>query len=261
VRRRTRLAVAALAIVIAGCGEEDEGGPAADPATFTVLQPTRSGSFFGGDGDYELVLRGVGGTTAIGADSAVPGGSAGAVATSALARRPEDLLGPPPWPATIGGAEVLPQAFSLELSSPEYDGVRQELRFDATVTAGLPETPPPSFGAATVEISSTLAAGSLSGAVVSAGGVEEETGTPIEGALVEVSVAGEGVATALTDTDGAFEIGPLPDTTYVVLAGKPGYARERRPTGIGDEPELQLVPMDGAPTLPPEGDSTGSISE
>jgi hypothetical protein len=269
VRTRGKLAAAiavtaALLPAAAGCGDEDEDGEdagSAAPAAFTLTQPTRAGSFFGAGPDYELILRGVGGAASIGAEGSAPGGSAGAIAASALARDPEALLGPPPWPATLAGAEVLPQAFELELTAPEYDGTRLQLSFDATPTAGLPERPPSSFGAATLTISSTLPSGSLTGTVTSAGSSTEPTGTPLGGALVEVRLGGRGLATALTEPDGSFEVGPLPDAEYELVASLPAYERDRVPSTIGTGSDLVLIPVGGAPTVPPEEGSGSGISE
>jgi hypothetical protein len=262
------LAVAlAFAAGLAGCGDEDDRDGGEEAPAFTVSQPTRSGSFFGvpEQGEVELVLRGVGGAAAIGAEGAEPGGSAGAVATSALARDPELLLGPEPWAATIGGAEVLPQSFELELSAPAYDGVRQELRFDATVVSGQPERPPASFGAATLTITSSLPSGSLSGAAVSAGSTTEETGTRLAGALIEVRLGGKGIATAVTGADGSFRVGPLPEGDYEIVGSLPGYERDRAAVGLtggGSDPvELSLVPVGGTESVPPEDAGSPSISE
>lgn len=248
-KARTKLAalalVFALGSLLAGCGSGADGdGETAPPAAFTVVQPARSGSFFPGrEGTYELILRGVGGAASIAAEGGEPGGAAGAIATSRLAREPEALLGPGPWAATVAGAEVLPQAFELQLSRPVYDGVRQELSFRADLVSGLPERPPPSFGAATLTIGSNLPSGSLEGAVTSAGSSTEAQGTPLGGALVEVRVGGKGLATAITDPGGSFAIGPLPDVEYELVASLPGYERDRLTATIAAETSLSLVPV------------------
>jgi hypothetical protein len=237
----------ALAPVLVGCGDDGAGtgSTAAAVAPPTFIQPARAGSFLGGSGpQQELILRGVGGAAAVGAEGSGGGGAAGAVATSVLVRRAHQLLGPEPFEATLAGAEVLPQRYSLELRNPRYDGVRQELTFDATILGGNPELAPPSFGASTLTIASSLPGHELAGTVT---GIDPsdpaDEGEPLGGALVTASIGGLGLATAETGADGSFSIGPLPAGSYEVEADERGYELDRaeRSLPAPSEPlELEL---------------------
>jgi len=239
-------ALACTAFALAGCGggDDDSAEPAASvPPTF--IQTARSGSFFGGNGAKQtLVLRGVGGAAAFGAEGSGAGGSAGAIATAVLVRRAHQLLGPEPLQATLSGAEVIPQRYELELEHPRYDGVRQELSFDARIVDGSPELAPPSFGAATLTIGSSLPGYELTGSVDSLEpGLEQQQGEPLADALITVSLDGLGLVTATSDADGNFSVGPLPAGSYEVEASKRGYRldREERTLPPGsDALELEL---------------------
>ena len=245
-------ALACLAALVAGCGA-DEGASetARSSAPLSFIQTARSGSFLGGNGAKQtLVLRGVGGAAALGAEGSGAGGSAGAIATAVLIRRAHQLLGPQPLQATLSGAEVIPQRYRLELERPRYDGVRQELSFDARIVGGSPELAPPSFGAATLTIGSNLAGYELKGSVRSVQpGLEQQQGEPLADALVTVSLDGLGLVTATSDADGNFSVGPLPAGSYVVEASERGYRLDRaaRTLPPGSEPlELDLEAEEGS---------------
>jgi hypothetical protein len=178
------------------------------------------------------------------AEGSGAGGSAGAIATPILVRRAHELLGPEPLQATLSGAEVIPQRYELELSRPRYDGVRQELSFDAVIVDGSPELPPGSFGAATLTIGSSLPGYQLTGTVRALEpGLEAQAGDPLDGALVSVSLGGLGLVTARSEADGSFTVGPLPAGSYEVEATKSGYssARSERSLPPGSDPlDLEL---------------------
>ncbi len=84
----------------------------------------------------ELVLRGVGAVRARRRGAAVAAAPRARSPPPILFRRRHELLGPDPLRATLAGAEVIPQRYDLELRSPRYDGVREELSFDARIVAG-----------------------------------------------------------------------------------------------------------------------------
>jgi hypothetical protein len=239
--RRARVAglltaLALLVLAATGC-DDDESGVEGDGAPATFVQPARSGSFLGTGPASELVLRGVGGASAIAAEG-TGAGAAGAIATAKLFRAAPDLLGPEPWRATIAGAEVGPQRYSLLLSRPRYDPVLGAIRYRVQVEGGLPERPPASFGAATLTLASGLEPATLAGRVTSA-----EGGEPVAGALVDIGSAGPGLLTAQSEADGSFEVGPLPAGSYEVEASAPGYERDAvevtLPDGTGAELSLQ----------------------
>lgn len=235
-----RLFVLAVAVLAAaGCGDGadgvEEGG---EPATF--VQVARSGSFLNTGPAIELVLRGVGGASAIAAEGTGGEGAAGAIATAKLFRADPDLLGPEPWRATLAGAEVGPQRYALLLSRPRYDPVLGSIRYRVEIEGGLPERPPASFGAATLTLASGLEPGTLAGSVSSA-----ENGEPLPGALISVGSPGPGLLAAQSGTDGSFEVGPLPAGRYEVEASAPGYEREAVEATVPDTggPELTLRPV------------------
>ncbi len=241
-----RCSAAAAAALITGCGGDDgtsDEAPVSVPLTF--IQTARSGSFLGGNGAKQtLVLRGVGGAAALGAEGSGGGGSAGAIATAVLVRRAHQLLGSEPLQATLTGAEVIPQRYRLELTNPDYDGVRQELSFDATILDGNP-------GAGAAELRrgdaddriehSRLPADRNVSAVDPS--VEGDEGEPLDGALISVSLGGLGLATAQSNADGSFSLGPLPAGSYVVEGSERGYRLDRadRTLPPGSDPlELEL---------------------
>jgi len=258
-RHRTTRPLPALAValiagaaLIAACGGDDSDAQAPAPAPATFIQTARSGSFLGGNGAHQtLVLRGVGGAAALGAEGSGGGGSAGAIATPVLIRRAHQLLGPEPLQATLTGAEVLPQRYGLELRNPRYDGIREELTFDAVILGGNPELAPPSFGAATLTIGSNLPGYQLTGSVEAVDpSVADDPGEPLEGALISVSLGGLGLVTAQTEADGSFSVGPLPAGDYVVEASKSGYKLDRAERSLppGSDPlELELKAEEQVP--------------
>ncbi len=255
VRRGQRIRVAAVSCIglalagalAAGCGGSKDGTGGADadqagPLTFIV--PARAGSFLRTGPRPQLVLRGVGGAVALGAEGSGGGGSAGAIGTAALIEHADALLGPEPVRATLAGAEVVPQRYDLELRNPHYSAIREELSFDAKVVAGSPDPPPGSFGSATLTIASSLPGYELAGSVRERDpSTAETTPQPLAGALVTVRLGRLGIATAESGADGGFAVGPLPAGSYEVGASLAGYKADSQ-TGTlppGDSPlELGL---------------------
>lgn len=243
---RPALVLPALAVAVAlgGCGGDDaEPAPDSDSGAaepVRLIQSARSGSFLGGSGgELHLVLRGVGGTTTL--DAAGPdGGAAGAIATAKLLRDAGTLLGPEPLRARLSGAEVEPLGYSLLLSDGSYNAGVGAITYRAEVEAGQPDLPPGSFGAATLTIDSGLPAETLAGTVVEAGGER-----PLAGALISVEVGGLGIATVPADSEGRFELGPLPAGSYRVEATLSGYERDAAvlelPASV--PPRLELTPI------------------
>ena len=241
------IAVAALTWTGAGCGGDDGSGGddapvAAEPVR--LIQTALSGSFLGsGDGELQLVLRGVGGSTAIAA--AGPGGApAGAISTARLLRAGEAVLGPEPLRATLSGAEIDPLGYDLLLSEGSYDARVGAIAYRAEIESGQPELPPGSFGAATLVIESGLEPQTLSGSVAAATGDGGEE-PPLEGALVAVEFDGLGIATTRTAADGSFELGPLPAGSYGVEATLDGYERDATELELPttEPPRLLLTPI------------------
>ncbi len=222
------------ALGIAACG--DEGGAESTPAKaveepITVTQTARSGSFLERGGKLELILRGVGGTSAIGVD--------GAVATAKLVRETPALLGPEPISATLSGAEVNPQRYRLRLSEASYDGRFETLTYRAEIDAGQPERPQASFGASTLTLESNLAPAGVGGVVRSA------DGTPLAGALISAQLSGLDLFTALSDDSGRFQLGPIPPGNYHLEASLGGFERDSTQVAVPaeQEPAFELVPI------------------
>ncbi len=237
----------AFATLLVGCGGSDGGDHGEQDRTGppTFIETTRAGSFLDTRGHLTLVLRGVGATTALGAEGSGQGGSAGAIATADLFRRRHELLGPDPLRATLAGAEVIPQRYDLELRNAHYDSFREELSFDARIVSGAPKPPPGSFGAATLTIASSLPGFELAGTVHErTAGPTGQEGGPLGGALIAVHVGRLGIATASSLGDGSFSLGPLPAGSYAVDASLDGYRRDSatRTLPSGTEPlDFQLV--------------------
>jgi hypothetical protein len=238
------IAVASLAV--AGCGSDDEGAASTSDEPVRMIETARSGSFLpdGEDGELRLVMRGVGGTTAIAASS--PGeGPAGAISTAKLLREAATLLGPEPLEAELTSAEIEPLGYSLLLSDATYDPRIGAITWRAEVVSGQPELPPGSFGAATLAIESGAEAATLTGTAIMPASGEKGGGSPLAGALVSVELDGLGIATARTDEEGRFELGPLPAASYRVEATLAGYVRDDAQVELpgSDPPELELVPI------------------
>lgn len=231
-------AVTLLAALIAGCGGGDAEQERTEPAPPSFVQAARSGSFIASGADAELVLRGVGGASAIGAQSG--GRSAGAIATAKLLRATPELLGEEPWPATLAGAEVGPLSYSLLLDRPRYDAVLGAVRYRVEVEGGGPERPPASFGAVTLTLVSNLEGATLAGRVEAADG-----SGPLEGALVSAGGPGPGLVSTSSAADGRFAIGPMPAGAYEVEASAPGFERQSAELTIpgGGEASLALEPI------------------
>lgn len=240
-QRRRRLlpaAFAAAALLLAGCGDGGDGGGEEEGEPVTFVQAARSGSFLGEGAGSELVLRGVGGATAV-SPAGDGDGSAGAIATAKLFRFAPRLLGEAPWRATLSGAEVGRQSYELLLAEPRFDGVLGAVRYRVEGTEGLPERPPASFGAATLTVFSSLDGASLSGRVSSA-----EDGAPLAGALVSAGAEGPGLVAVRADEEGRFRLGPLPPGSYELEASSPGFetAGERVAIPAGEGAALALEP-------------------
>lgn len=233
------LGSAALAIAACGADQGAEGPTQSSP--LSLSQSARSGSFLGSGDELELVLRGVGGATSLGAEASGGGGAAGALPTAKLPRLAERLLGPEPYAATLAGAEVGAQRYSLELRDPRYDGVLGAIRYRAAVVAGAPERPPGSFGAATLTLGSSLPAETLGGDVTSSAG-----GAPLGGALITVELSGSGLITALSGADGSFRAAPLPAGSYRLSAALAGYEPDAADVTLPGAPaSLELEPIEG----------------
>jgi hypothetical protein len=246
--RRHLAAIAVLpalaATALAACGSDDGEEPAAAAEPVRMIENARSGSFLrNSEGELELVLRGVGGTTAI--DAGAPGGGpAGAISTAKLLRDAPALLGSDPLEAELTSAEIEPLGYSLTLSDGAYDPRIGSISWEAEVVSGQPELPPGSFGAATLAIESGIEAETLSG-TVTATAAEGGDPSPLEGALVAVELDGLGIATTRSGEDGGFELGPLPAAAYRVEATLAGYVRDDAEVELpgSTPPELELVPI------------------
>lgn len=227
--------------VIAACGADQGAEGSAQGSPLSLSQSARSGSFLGSGEELELVLRGVGGATSLGVEASGGGGAAGALPTAKLPRLAGRLLGPEPYAATLAGAEVGPQRYSLELRDPRYDGVLGAIRYRAEVVGGAPERPPGSFGAATLTLGSSLPAQTLSGEVTNSAG-----GAPLGGALITVELSGSGLITMLSDADGSFRAAPLPAGSYRLSAALAGYEPAAADTTLPGAPaSLELEPIEG----------------
>lgn len=239
-------AVAALAWSGAGCGDDNSGDDApaaAEPVR--LIQTALSGSFLGsGDGELQLVLRGVGGSTAIVA-AGPDGAPVGAISTARLLRAGEAVLGSEPLRATLSGAEIDPLGYDLLLSEGSYDARVGAIAYRAEIESGQPELPPGSFGAATLVIESGLEPQTLSGSVAATAAEEGGEEPPLEGALVAAELDGLGIATTRTAEDGSFELGPLPAGSYGVEATLAGYERDAAELELpaAEPPRLRLTPI------------------
>ncbi|MGI8726954.1 MAG: carboxypeptidase-like regulatory domain-containing protein [Solirubrobacterales bacterium] len=216
---------------VVGCGEGEKSE--SESAPLTLVQTPRSGSFLTGPDGQDLVLRGIGGAALLSA----PGTSDGtAIATAKLFARLGRLAGPPPYEATLQGAEVNPLAYSLKLDDPRFEGRTGSVRWQAEVTGGLPESVPASFGTAVLTVDLGVDAATLRGDVVAAG-----EGDPVAGAQVTVAVEGLGLASGRADGEGRFEIGALPTgITYTVVASKPGFERSQVTADSGESGDLRI---------------------
>lgn len=230
-------AAASAALALGGCGD-DGGGEEAEAGPIAFVQAARSGSFLGEGERLELVLRGVGGATAI-APAEEAEGSAGAIATAKLLRLAPRLLGEGRWRATLAGAEVGRQSYELALERPRFDAVLGAVRYRVAVSGGLPERPPASFGAASLTVFSNLDGAPLSGRVSSA-----EDDRPLAGALVSAGAEGPGLLAARADREGRFRLGPLPAGAYELVASAPGFetTSEAATVPASEEAELVLEP-------------------
>lgn len=242
-------AIAVLAVIGAGCGgDSDSDEPAAAAEPVRLVQTALSGSFLGGgEGELQLVLRGVGGSTAIAA-AGPDGAPAGALSTARLLRAGEAVLGPEPLRATLSGAEIDPLGYSLLLSDASYDPRVGAISYRAEIESGQPELAPGSFGAATLVIESGLEPQTLSGTVVSSSAADDGEGDdapPLAGALVAVELDGLGIATTRTAEDGSFALGPLPAGGYRVEATLSGYERDAAELEqpAAEPPQLRLTPI------------------